>query len=338
MSFRLADSWVWDFWLADDGELFHMFYLHAPRSLGDPELRHRNARFGHATSEDLIHWTDLGPIVEPGKPGDFDETATWTGSVVRGPDGLWRMFYTGASFPSADSASNIETIGVATSPDLYEWTRQPGPLTRADDRWYETLGTSSWPEEAWRDPWVFADPRTGSWHMLITARSNAGPELDRGVVGHAVSEDLAEWKVMPPLSEAGAGFAHLEVLQVAEVEGRPVLLFSCDSPKLSPNRAGKRTGGIWAVPLGQGTPWHSPIPIKDAHLVAEESLYSGRIIADRQGRSVLLAFDTANASGEFLGSVSDPFLVRWDQGRIVLAPMPPSEEEGVLCEPLCAIP
>ena len=31
----LPDSWVWDFWTADDGELFHLFYLHAPKSLGN---------------------------------------------------------------------------------------------------------------------------------------------------------------------------------------------------------------------------------------------------------------------------------------------------------------
>ena len=30
MTFTLDSHWVWDFWLADDGDLFHMYYLHAP--------------------------------------------------------------------------------------------------------------------------------------------------------------------------------------------------------------------------------------------------------------------------------------------------------------------
>ena len=50
---RIADQWIWDSWIADDGELFHLFFLQAPRSLVDPDLRHTSARIGHATSTDL---------------------------------------------------------------------------------------------------------------------------------------------------------------------------------------------------------------------------------------------------------------------------------------------
>ena len=32
---RLADDWVWDSWIADDGERYHLFFLKAPRALGD---------------------------------------------------------------------------------------------------------------------------------------------------------------------------------------------------------------------------------------------------------------------------------------------------------------
>ena len=64
MAFQLDAYWVWDFWLADDGEQYHMFFLHAPRALGDPDLRHRSARIGHATSTDLRTWTSHGQIFE----------------------------------------------------------------------------------------------------------------------------------------------------------------------------------------------------------------------------------------------------------------------------------
>ena len=67
MVFALPDHWVWDFWLADDGGLFHLFFLHAPHALADPELRHRNARIGHATSSDLVDWTFHGVAFEPPK-------------------------------------------------------------------------------------------------------------------------------------------------------------------------------------------------------------------------------------------------------------------------------
>jgi hypothetical protein len=44
MSLRLDDYWIWDFWFAQDGPDTHVFFLHAPRALGDPELRHRAAQ------------------------------------------------------------------------------------------------------------------------------------------------------------------------------------------------------------------------------------------------------------------------------------------------------
>lgn len=172
---RLASDWVWDFWIADDGVDFHLFFLHASRSLGDQHKRHRNARVGHATSIDLSNWTVHPDVLGPGHTGDFDQTAAWTGSVVRGDDGLWRMFYTGASFASEWPVfTNTQTVGVATSVDLFHWERRREPIVTADARWYETLGTSSWPEEAWRDPWS-TETQTGCG----TCCSRRGPTAVR---------------------------------------------------------------------------------------------------------------------------------------------------------------
>ena len=297
MTFSLDAHWVWDFWTADDGEQFHLYYLHAPKSLGDQHLRHRNARIGHAVSTDLSDWTDLGPVLGPGAPGDFDETATWTGCVLSGGDGLWRMFYTGSRFLSPDSNANIETIGMAVSSDLHEWTKRADVVVAADPRWYETLGTSAWPEEAWRDPWVFADPSGEGWHMLITARSNSGDKLDRGVIGHATSSNLDSWVVQPPLSATGAGFMHLEVPQVITVDGEQVLLFSCDSPALAGARSGD-TGGVWVSP--------DLYDVSTATLLVDERLYAGRAVQNRAGTWVLLAFENRTDDGGFAGQLSDP--------------------------------
>ncbi|CAN5235922.1 hypothetical protein BH11ACT5_BH11ACT5_09560 [soil metagenome] len=322
MTFTLDTHWVWDFWLADDGDLFHMYYLHAPKALGDQHLRHRNAKVGHATSADLTDWTDHGLVLEPGERGSFDETATWTGSVLLGPDGLWRMFYTGSRFLSPDSTANIETVGVATSADLHTWTKSPGPIAEADARWYEKLGDSSWPEEAWRDPWVYADPEGHGWHMLVTARANAGDDLDRGVIAHAVSSDLESWEVRPPLSSVGAGFKHLEVPQVVDIGARTLLLFSCDSPALAGGRSGD-VGGIWAVEAPSAV---GPFDVSEAELVVDERLYSGRIIRNREGALVLLAFENSTTDGDFVGSLSNPIPVEWDDHSATIRLLDNSEE------------
>lgn len=316
MAFRLPDHWVWDFWCADDGDLFHMYFLHAPKSLGDPDLRHRNARIGHATSPDLVNWTMHGRIFDAGKPGSFDDTATWTGSVLRGPDGLWRMYYTGSRFLSPESNANIQTVGLAVSSDLFNWTKKPGPISSADPRWYETLGTSSWPEEAWRDPWVYPAPGGAGWHMLLTARSNEPGDTGRGVVGHATSDDMQTWTAQPPLSARGGGFEHLEVLQVAQIEGHWMALFCCDQPKLTGARRGQQ-GGVWAMPA-EGVV--GPFDPASAYLIAPWPLYAGRVVRDRAGRWVFLAFEANGEGAAFAGRITNPIPLHVDSasGRLVL--------------------
>jgi beta-fructofuranosidase len=299
---ELPDSWVWDFWFAVDGDEYHLFFLYASRALHDPDRRHGRASVGHAVSEDLRNWRRLPDALVRGDAPAFDDTATWTGSVVRGPD-RWYMFYTGAS-------GVVQTIGLATSDDLVTWHKYDGnPVVSADSRWYEKYDGSTWIDEAWRDPWVFADPAGDGWHMLITGRANHGPVDDRGVVGHARSRDLIEWEVQPPLSEPGAGFGHLEVFQVEEVEGRVVLLFNCLRNELS--AAKKNTsgsGGIWSVIADSVT---GPFDISKATPLTDDSLYVGRLVRDRDGAWVLLAFHNESPDG-FIGSISDPMPIFLD--------------------------
>jgi beta-fructofuranosidase len=310
--FELVDDWVWDFWIADTGRDWHLFYLYAPRSLGDPARRHTHAKIGHAVSSDLRVWTALDNALAPGPPGAFDETATWTGSIVRGSDGAWRIFYTGMRIRHGAYA---QRIGVAISDDLLRWRKHPdNPLVVPDRRWYERHGDSTWREDAWRDPWVFADPGGDGWHMLVTARAATGQVDDRGVIGHARSIDLERWEVMPPLSAPGAGFGHLEVPQVAVIDGRPVLVFSCKQLELGGARAlSGSIGGVWSVAADSIL---GPFDTTRATRLVDERLYAGRLVADRSGKYVLLAFLNHGRRTRFVGAVSDPMPVRWHAGAL----------------------
>jgi beta-fructofuranosidase len=302
---RLADAWTWDFWLARDADVYHLFFLRASRALLDPDRRHWHAGVGHAISTDLRTWTRMADALVPADRPAFDDVSTWTGSVVRGPDGLWRMFYTGAG--SAEHGL-VQRIGLATSADLSTWRRHPAaPVLHADPRWYERLGDSSWPDEAWRDPWVFPDPGGDGWHMLVTARAATGPVNDRGVIGHARSADLVHWDAQPPLTPPGSGFGHLEVPQVEWVDGHAVLLFSCLRPELAPGRhpAGA-TGGVWAV---RGDSLLGPFDPARAVPVTDHRLYSGRLVRDPADRWVMLAFRNDDGAGGFVGELSDPIPV-----------------------------
>lgn len=299
---RLADDWTWDFWLADDGERYHLYFLKAPRALGDPNLRHWNVRIGHAVSENLIDWEVLDDALAPSTEPAFDDYTTWTGSVVRDDDGLWYLFYTGTS--RAERGLK-QRIGVATSTDLSRWRKQSRQaLVVSDPRWYEQLGDSSWSGEAWRDPWVVRDPAGDGWHMLITARARTGPVDERGVIGYARSADLRSWRVMPPLSAPGAGFGHLEVPQVEVVAGQPVLLFSCLAHELAAQRrATGEGGGIWLV---EAPNLLGPFDLTTARRITDDRSYAGRLARCRGGRWVLLSFRYHEGDHHFAGHLADP--------------------------------
>ena len=322
--FALPDDWVWDLWTVIDAEaavrgdpIYHLFFLHAPRSLRDPARRHRHATIGHAVSGDLTHWTRLADALGPGAPGMFDDVATWTGSVVRDHDGTWVLTYTGLT---DTSRGEVQRIGRATSRDLVTWDKDPAnPLVAADPRWYATQDHGARPDEAWRDPWVFADPSGIGWHMLVTARAADLPPDDAGVIGHARSDDLRDWVVEPPLSAAGEGFAQLEVTQLVELDGRLWLVFDCLAAELAPSRrrAGT-TGGIWvaeaASPLG-------PFDLAGATLLADDRFYVGKIVRDPAGDPVLLAFINRGDDGRFVGAITDPMpVLSTDRGLMLADP------------------
>lgn len=317
--FRLPGSWVWDFWLADDGARYHLFFLHAPRALRDPDARHYAARIGHAVSDDLRTWERVPDALAPGDPPAFDDLATWTGSIIRHPDGRWFMCYTGATLDLA-SGKNVQSIGCATSTDLLTWHKAPGPRVAADARWYEKVTDGQWHDEAFRDPFVVADPGGDGWHLLITARANHGAADDRGVVGHAWSADLESWEPRPPLTEPGQGFGQLEVLRIARVAGRDVLVFSCLASDLSAaRRQTGTTGGVWVTPAPSPL---GPFDIAGAQQLTDDRLYVGAFVADRHtGEPMFLAFRNVE-DGEFVGEIADPVPASWDGDRILLGPPP----------------
>ncbi|MCB0241611.1 MAG: sucrose-6-phosphate hydrolase, partial [Anaerolineae bacterium] len=54
----------------------HMFYQYNPRG-----AFHGTIHWGHAVSDDLVHWTDL-PIALAPTPGGHDAEGCWSGCAV----------------------------------------------------------------------------------------------------------------------------------------------------------------------------------------------------------------------------------------------------------------
>lgn len=316
---KLANKWIWDFWFARDDARTHIFYLQADKSLKVEQFRHWNVSVGHAVSQDLRHWEILPDAISPGQTVLWDNFTTWTGSIIKHA-GLWYLFYTGST---RRERGYIQRIGYATSKDLLNWERIGStPLMEADPQWYEKLDFAAWHDEAWRDPYLFRDPKTGLFHAYITARVKDGPADGRGVIAHATSPNLHQWKIQEPVTQPGE-FGDMEVPQLVPIQGRYYLLFSTSAGHHSQARRARTgitpvTGTHYLVSDSPDGPFRY---LTDDFLVGDEvgTLYSGKLIQGADGGWSFMAFLNFDTSGEFVGEISDPMPVTIaEDGRLLV--------------------
>ncbi|MEM9522462.1 MAG: levansucrase [Pseudomonadota bacterium] len=319
MVLSLDDKWVWDSWYAKDGDTWHAFFLQADKALGDPELRHWHVSYGHAISRDLVRWEQLGTCFAPTEGPAWDDYTVWTGSVTRGDDGQWHLFYTGTSH--ADDGKR-QRLGHAVSNDLHNWERAgTGPILDIDER-YEEYRKGRWHDRAFRDPWVMRDPDGDGWLMYFTARKAGVPGwLDAGAIGFATSPDLDAWTLRDPVF--AGGFGELEVPQIFHREGRWYCLF-CTSARFWTSAAQAIVGGapmtgshylIGQTPRG---PWRiAPGPMLDGADPVKR--YAGRIVDTVEGMKLMGFRWFDPKTGGFVGHIDNPVDVRVEpDGRLAL--------------------
>lgn len=309
MVFIPEQHFLWDFWLVSPHEwsgaraLYYLYYLQAPRALRDPNMRHNVATVGHAVSRDLRHWEQCGTALDAGQPGDWDDQAIWTGSVIV-RDGLAYMFYTGKC--QAEKGL-VQRIGLATSTDLVHWKRHPAnPLVEVDTRWYEAQSTERAEAQTWRDPYIVYSSYEEAYYIFLSARINTGPHDGRGVIGLARSIDLLSWEVLPPVSTPG-DFTEMEVPQVMALNDRFYLLF-CAS-RHTATRLAHQEGRAWSgthylVADKLTGPYRS---LTDEPLVADATgtYYAGKLVRDSAGILSFIAWRQWDEEGNFCGALSD---------------------------------
>jgi beta-fructofuranosidase len=309
MVLALKDKWIWDFWLAQEGDAWHIYFLQADKTLIDPDLRHRNVTQAHAVSKDLINWTHLGKCFEPSKTKAWDDWTTWTGSVVKDDKGLWHLFYTGTMH---DLQGMHQRIGHATSADMHSWQRVgDGLCLDLSGPDYEEYTPGHWHDRAMRDPWVMRDPDGGGWLMYFTARVPGIAEPNAGgSIGFATSPDLHTWTLQPPVYRGGC-FGQMEVPQVIEHDGKWYCLFCTSSFQWSEsyrkqNRQDPVTGTHYLIADHPRGPWKvAPGMFFDGARPANR--YAGKLI-QKDGKLFTMGFIDA-PNGVFVGEVCDPIPV-----------------------------
>jgi beta-fructofuranosidase len=156
--------------------LYHLFYQHNPYSAEWGQIH-----WGHAVSDDLVHWRDL-PIALSPNPKGPDYAGCWSGCAVVHDD-VTMFFYTGV-YPEAVCIA----IG---KDDLLTLDKYDGnPVIPAP------------PEGIYAgDPWDFRDPfvwqNDDEWYMLIASRQ----EGSGGMALLYRSLDLHQWEYLHPFFE-----------------------------------------------------------------------------------------------------------------------------------------
>ena len=207
--------YLWDPWFVRDGDTCHAFYLEAPRCLPKPELMHGHQHIGHATSTDLVHWTNHGPAVVP-VHGTWNDHSIATGCVFRANDG-WLMPFTGRGNPSG--------IGIAQSEDLMAWQKVgDAPFVLLGKAFGDTHAGADVRWIGLADPYVYPEPVDGVYWMALNARVEGAEQGVSGCIALMRSENGLDWE---PAGIAAwpRWFERMETPQIWHRDGRWYLLF-----------------------------------------------------------------------------------------------------------------
>ncbi|MFZ1771053.1 MAG: glycoside hydrolase family 32 protein, partial [Caldilinea sp.] len=161
--------------------VFHLFYQYNPNG-----PFHGTIHWGHASSEDLVHWRDH-PVALAPQPGGADADGCWSGCAVN-DNGAPTFVYTGVQ---------PQTVCLAMSHDgLETWQQYAGnPVIAAPP-----AEIAAHCGDDFRDPYVWRE-EDGWWMVIGTRRAGVG-----GLVLLYRSADLKQWEFVRVLlsgDEAG---------------------------------------------------------------------------------------------------------------------------------------
>ena len=171
---------------------------------------HEDPAIGQTRSLDPqgTEWTrPAAPVYRP-SAGQWDESFLTSPGAMRGSDGVWRLYYAGAS---VNQNSALASIGVLTSEDGLTWRpHETNPVFTGEG--------GSW-DHNMLDPHVqFVGGRYVMWYSALAGQFTEGVPISVGV---AVSEDGYTWERLgdaPILSPEEGTWRSQSVLDVEVLE------------------------------------------------------------------------------------------------------------------------
>jgi beta-fructofuranosidase len=281
-------------WLNDPNGLvwyrgqYHAFFQHNPYA-----AQWGSMHWGHAVSNDLIHWTELPLALTPSKR--YDKRGCYSGSAVEKDGSLW-LFYTGVDM------FGRQTQCLAISNDGVTFTKHAGnPIVKAP------RDTSA---KDFRDPKV--TKFGNAYHMVV-----GGGKGRVGKVLHYRSTDLLCWDYVGVLLAGRAYGKVIECPDLFPLSSGCCLIFSVmnTAPGTPATRFffGEFDGDTFTV-----RNHHSPARGPD--------FYAPQTFMDGKGRQILLAWFSnwkraAPKGALYAGAFTIPMEIRYTDGKLTLYPV-----------------
>ena len=190
---------------------YHIFYQYHPYS-----TKWNSMHWGHAVSDDLLHWKYLPAALAPDMP--YDKDGCFSGSAIDLPDGRLFLLYTGVKRQEREdgTVTDIQTqcvaIGDGTDFEKYELN----PVIAADKipKGFSAID--------FRDPKIYREP-DGSYACVVGNRSDD----QSGSILLYRSKDGLDWKFVTVLDRCYNEYGLMwECPDFFSLDGKDVLITS----------------------------------------------------------------------------------------------------------------
>lgn len=312
----LAALYLWDPWpvLDTHGDLANVhgeqwwMVLTAPRDM-HPEARHDHARL-RMLRRTPGGWQDLGAVFpDDASPGSRE----WSGTAVfDDATSRLRVLYTATGVRGEEVPSYRQRIFEAyadvSDARIVCWEAHTEVITAASPYLpADQLESAPGVCRAFRDPFLFRDPRDGSQYLLFAASLQDGEQTHAGAVGIAAWQHGA-WALQAPVLDASGVNRELERPHLLYHDGLYYLFFSTHGQSFS--RTG-RTGlyGWCASDLrGPYTPLNGSGLVLGNPVHAPHANYAWQVLSD----GTVISFRNYPSAGpgplsdeaEFMGDIA----------------------------------
>lgn len=273
----------------------HLFYQYNPAG-----IEFANQHWGHATSHDLVTWSERETALAPGQGGTaYDETACYSGCAVEVGDEL-ALIYTGVA-----GGAELPCLAYAANDALSRFVKHPGnPIITAPPEPDAT---------AFRDHCVWRDGRR--WRQLV----GGGTAALGGALFHYSAATLDRWDYEGVLTSAASS-------------GLPGLVWECPDLLLEAAAHALVVSAIldhetqvplWAVGEVAGGEFRVS---RWGALDAGDRLYAPQSFRTSDGRRVMIGWvrthlDPARGTQPWVGAMSLPREVTVDAAGVQVAPL-----------------